>query len=469
VYLTQVNSKKIGLAISSILLIGCAFLYYLSSFNWQISSDDALNFSRGFERFSVLEFRPHFPGYPGLIAGIHLLAALFNSSSSEQAVLNFSIVSALLIPLVLAWLCYHFTNSLFTAVTLAILAYSSPLLAGLALSGLSDTPALVCLLLALVCALRQQLLLAAFAIAIMLSIRPAYLVLALAFIPFLFIQNYSLRAACLKTLLPIIVVGAACLIFILSKDGFAYFSEGLRFTQGHFDVWGNTYTKLNHGAQLNIVYQWIEQLADKIGLFVLCSLLTAIVLSFFDKKAPIKIVSFIASSYFLVMLFTQNPDNFRHFAPVFFLGILLLIVQLNKVLSLHFLLPLMVLVFYMSYLPYWHNFVKMAPTSPALVKQAPVNQAIAYLESEQITSKKLILGTNYSMNLISAQLMNFSVYDLYYPSNLRELDQAARDHHVWRLSGIRLQENEHQLERIFPARFPTEQDLYLYKFSNHSY
>mgnify|MGYP000609606313 CR=1 FL=1 len=468
-YLTQVNSKKIGLAISSILLIGCAFLYYLSSFNWQISSDDAFNLSRGFERFSVLEFRPHFPGYPGLIAGIHLLALLFNSTSSEYAVINFSILSALLIPIVLAWLCYHFTNSLFTAITLALLAYSSPLLAGLALSGLSDTPALVFLLLALACALRQQLLLAALAIAIMLSIRPAYLILALAFIPFIFTQTYSLRIACLKTLLPIIFVGAACLIFILSKDGFAYFSEGLRFTQGHLDIWGNTYTKLDRGAQLDIVYQWLEQLADKIGLFTLTSLLAAMALSLIDKKVPIKIASFIASSYFIVMLFTQNPDNLRHFAPVFFLGIMLLIVQLNKVLSLHFLLPLIVLVFYMSYLPYWHNIMKMAPTSSALVKQAPVNQAIEYLEPEQITSKKLILGTNYSMNLISAQLMHFSVYDLYYPSNLRTLDQAAKDHHVWRLSGSRLLENEHQLERIFSARFPTEQDLYLYKFSNHSY
>ena len=48
-------------------LLQLAWLGWLLAFPVALDSDDALNFAHGVVRFSVLEFSPHFPGYPAFI------------------------------------------------------------------------------------------------------------------------------------------------------------------------------------------------------------------------------------------------------------------------------------------------------------------------------------------------------------------------------------------------------------------
>ena len=62
-------------------LLQLAWLGWLLTFPVALDSDDALNFAHGVVRFSVLEFSPHFPGYPAFI----WLARLINLAVDEPA------------------------------------------------------------------------------------------------------------------------------------------------------------------------------------------------------------------------------------------------------------------------------------------------------------------------------------------------------------------------------------------------
>ena len=64
-----------------LLLLHLAWLGWLLAFPVALDSDDALNFSHGVTRFSVLEFAPHFPGYPAFI----WLARLINLAVDDPA------------------------------------------------------------------------------------------------------------------------------------------------------------------------------------------------------------------------------------------------------------------------------------------------------------------------------------------------------------------------------------------------
>ena len=58
------------------LCIWLSWVLWLFQYPLVVSSDDALFFSRGVDRFSVIEFSPHFPGYPAFIALASLLYLL---------------------------------------------------------------------------------------------------------------------------------------------------------------------------------------------------------------------------------------------------------------------------------------------------------------------------------------------------------------------------------------------------------
>ena len=55
---------------------------WLFAFPVALDSDDALNFAHGVTRFSVLEFAPHFPGYPAFIWLARLLNLLTQNPAS---------------------------------------------------------------------------------------------------------------------------------------------------------------------------------------------------------------------------------------------------------------------------------------------------------------------------------------------------------------------------------------------------
>ncbi|ATM01316.1 hypothetical protein CK910_14925 [Aeromonas sp. CA23] len=298
-------------------LLQLAWLGWLFAFPVALDSDDALNFAHGVTRFSVLEFSPHFPGYPAFI----WLARLINLLVDEpaRAVQWASLMGTGLLAPLAAQLAVRLWQrpSLLTPVWLLILAL--PLTPTLALSGLSDGPALAAWLGALLALQHRKITLAGLLVGLLLALRPSYFVLAL--LPlWLGMQHKGER---LRFILPIALVGFSSLLFVWQADGLAYFSEGRRFTDGHFTLWGNTAAA--HGDRL---LSWARTFNDQLTpLWPLAIGLLLIPLwpAVRCKAVPAKQVWYLGWLVLLLWtLFGQNPDNPRHLAPLILLGLVLL-------------------------------------------------------------------------------------------------------------------------------------------------
>ncbi|HEH9406100.1 TPA: hypothetical protein SIA26_003647 [Aeromonas bestiarum] len=298
-------------------LLQLAWLGWLFAFPVALDSDDALNFAHGVTRFSVLEFSPHFPGYPAFI----WLARLINLLVDEpaRAVQWASLMGTGLLAPLAALLAVRLWQrpSLLTPVWLLILAL--PLTPTLALSGLSDGPALAAWLGALLALQHRKITLAGLLLGLLLALRPSYFVLAL--LPlWLGMQHKGER---LRFVLPIALVGFSSLLFVWQADGLAYFSEGRRFTDGHFTLWGNTAAA--HGDRL---LSWARTFNDQLTpLWPLAIGLLLIPLwpAVRCNTPSAKQVWYLGWLVLLLWtLFGQNPDNPRHLAPLILLGLVLL-------------------------------------------------------------------------------------------------------------------------------------------------
>ncbi|SQH60114.1 Uncharacterised protein [Aeromonas caviae] len=301
-----------------LILLQLAWLGWLLTFPVALDSDDALNFAHGVVRFSVLEFSPHFPGYPAFI----WLARLINLAVDEpaRAVLWTSLLGSCLLAPLAAYLAVRLWQrpSLLAPVWLLVLAL--PLTPTLALSGLSDGPALAAWLGALLALLHRKAALAGLLLGLMLALRPSYFVLAL--LPLWL--GMAQQGARVRFVLPIALVGLACLLFVWQADGRAYFSEGRRFTDGHFTLWGNTAAA--HGDRL---LSWANTFNDQLTPLWPLLMGALLVLPLWKRsKDHNPTPSVLWPLYWLVLLlwtlFGQNPDNPRHLAPITLLGLVLL-------------------------------------------------------------------------------------------------------------------------------------------------
>ena len=295
-----------------------AWLGWLLTFPVVLDSDDALNFAHGVVRFSVLEFSPHFPGYPAFI----WLARLINLVVDDPAaaVQWASLLGTALIAPLTAWLAVRLWQrpSLLAPVWLLVLAL--PLTPTLALSGLSDGPALAAWLGALLALQHRKPALAGLLLGLLLALRPSYFVLAL--LPlWLGIEHKGERR---KFLLSIALVGLISLLFVWQADGWAYFGEGRRFTDGHFTLWGNTAAA--HGDRL---LSWARTFNAQLTPLWPLPMGALLVLPIWQRsKDQATALSPLWTLYWLALLlwtlFGQNPDNPRHLAPITLLGIVLL-------------------------------------------------------------------------------------------------------------------------------------------------
>ena len=300
-----------------LVLLQLAWLGWLLAFPVALDSDDALNFAHGVVRFSVLEFSPHFPGYPAFI----WLARLINLAVDDPAaaVQWASLLGTALIAPLAAGLAARLWQrpGLFAPVWLLVLAL--PLTPTLALSGLSDGPALAAWLGALLALQHRKPALAGLLLGLLLALRPSYLVLAL--LPFWLGMEH--KGERLKFLLPIALVGLACLLFVWQADGWAYFAEGRRFTDGHFTLWGNTAAA--HGDRL---LSWANTFNDQLTPLWPLLMGALLVLPLWQRVRQQQTMSSLWTLYWLALLlwtlFGQNPDNPRHLAPITLLGIVLL-------------------------------------------------------------------------------------------------------------------------------------------------
>ncbi|CAJ1798770.1 hypothetical protein LGKMAHEF_01723 [Aeromonas salmonicida] len=288
---------------------------WLFAFPIALDSDDALNFAHGVTRFSVLEFSPHFPGYPAFIWLARLINLLVDDPA--RAVQWASLLgTSLLAPLaaLLAVRLWH-RPALLTPIWLLVLAL--PLTPTLALSGLSDGPALAAWLGALLALQQRRMALAGLLVGLLLALRPSYFVLAL--LPLWL--GMAQKGTRVRFVLPIALVGLISLLFVWQADGWTYFSEGRRFTDGHFTLWGNTAAA--HGDRL---LSWARTFNDQ--LTPLWPLAVGALLVLPRAKGQATALSPLWTLYWLVLLlwtlFGQNPDNPRHLAPITLLGIVLL-------------------------------------------------------------------------------------------------------------------------------------------------
>ncbi len=299
-------------------LLQLAWLGWLLTFPVALDSDDALNFAHGVVRFSVLEFSPHFPGYPAFI----WLARLINLAVDDpaRAVQWASLLgSSLLAPLAASLAVRLWQRpSLLAPVWLLVLAL--PLTPTLALSGLSDGPALAACLGTLLALQQRKIALAGLLLGLMLALRPSYFVLTL--LPLWL--GMAQQGNRVRFVLPIALVGLACLLFVWQADGWAYFAEGRRFTDGHFTLWGNTAAA--HGDRL---LSWANTFNDQLTPLWPLLMGALLVLPLWQRSkdhnpAP----SVLWPLYWLVLLLWtlvgQNPDNPRHLAPITLLGLVLL-------------------------------------------------------------------------------------------------------------------------------------------------
>lgn len=432
------------------------WLLAMQHFPWRIDSDDALNFVNGLERFSVLEFRPHFPGYPGMILGASLIDWLLQPEGHGWAVIAFSLLGAVCIPLFLALICLHLTGRCWLAITVLVLTMASPMLAGLGVSGLSDAPALALVLAGILAVLHRRYWLAGVLLGAALAVRPSYLLLVL---PVLMgvgqeVPGSARRTALARLLWPILLIGLACLLFLLSQDGLGWFVEGQRFVLGHFQTWGHSVV-----SEPDAPAHWLEQVRERIGLFPSLLLGASLLIGLSQKQRAVRWLSVVAGLSLGVMLLTQNPYNLRHVAPVFFIGLLLLVVVADRcgnwlastrLRRLVLVLPLGVMG--SSFVPTW----LAAPSA------SPMLAAVAYLKDRAQAGSNPALGVNHQVSLVRAELPQLAIYDLYYSSQLfllRQREHAER----WRLSTSELNDSFYRLEQEFPWRFPTERSLYLYR------
>lgn len=307
-----------------LILLQLAWLGWLLAFPVALDSDDALNFAHGVTRFSVLEFSPHFPGYPAFIWLARLINLLVDDPA--RAVQWASLLGSSLLAPLAALLAVKLWQlpSLLVPVWLLVLAL--PLTPTLALSGLSDGPALAAWLGTLLALQQRRIALAGLLLGLLLALRPSYFVLAL--LPlWLGLAQQGTRV---RFVLPILLVGLISLLFVWQADGWAYFSEGRRFTDGHFTLWGNTAAA--HGDRL---LSWACTFNDQLTPLWPLAVGALLVLPLWQRsKNHPAALSPLWTLYWLALLlwtlFGQNPDNPRHLAPITLLGIVLLAAWLPR-------------------------------------------------------------------------------------------------------------------------------------------
>lgn len=485
--MNAMSGRSYLLVLSLLYLI---WLSWLGHYPFDLTSDDAVNFSRAVERFSVLEFRPHFPGYPAFVSVSRIAALLVEGEVSNVWISYFS---AIAIPALVFAVVYRCCGDYFWSGFAALIILLQPLMASVALSGLTDSLGVACLLLSLVALFRGRYGLAGLCVGLMLSTRPSYFPLAIGFIiaPLIVRNGRSVLNNYLSSIAGITLVGLLSFIFIWLTDGATYIDEGIRFTQGHFSIWGNT-----KASDLALPVQWLHSLLPQygaVGLSVMFASLCIAVVSTFKYLSAVKsastvavnteycrqssqvsVVTCITVSYLIWVFVAQNPDNLRHWLPIVVLFSLLIALQLCRVSqpsSRYAMGPLLCKSVVSTSSPSSVYMPLLAISILAYfalaglqnitlsVTKSPSQQAIEWISAR---NEIQVIGTNYSVNLLRDQLADRSIFDMYYASSQLALNQADS---AWRLSATKLADQT--LEGLFPARFSGERSLYLYRLNKN--
>ncbi|WP_417831475.1 hypothetical protein [Terasakiella sp.] len=391
---------------------------WLFSFAPSLSNDDAYFFLRGIERFSILEFRPHFPGYPGFIL---LGKALYGLGLSPLSALSFlSLSMALAIP-VLCLLCVE-KNRL----AVFLCALSMPLLPYLGLSLMSDGAGIAFFLATLWQYRKGNFTISGLLLGGALACRPSFVIFAAIFIIAAIVKD---KKAALPFVLACIILCLLFLLGLLAIEQMPLVWEGWRFIEGHFLLWGNTTLGTNKLSW----FDSFSRIPGGVAYFLALSLGLAFSLYSHRKSILLFIVIF---GWGWILLF-QNPENLRHLALPLILSLIFIAKTdhlINKI-ALYSLIALQVFI---------SN--QMNIHSPRL---SPLELTRQHLLNE--SADKVI--THHGVHYLHDRLPNSHVFDKYYPYQV--------DFPLWDVSTTA--PSSLSKIKVFPARMMGEQSYYIHK------
>jgi len=448
---SQVRAHRFGFALAWAVAIAAyaAFGAWLVSHPPQLSSDDALFFAHGLVRYSILDLSPQFPGYPGFIAMGRVLLPFAGGDPLHALALLTGFI-AIALPPMAALIAFRHAGPGWPPVAAFLLTLTMPLLPDLALSLLSDGVALVFLLLFLVLLpgkgqpYRLRALLAGVALGWALACRPSDVALLGGAGLGALIADRRLFWPGLAGGLIVVLPTAAVMLVIEPL----YLTEGLRFTEGHALIWGNT--PLSRGPHGD---NWFEAIAAMpAGLWLVSADAVGVVVALRYARglaaAPLAIlVALLAHAAWIAGF--QNPDSLRHLAPLLLLGGLLIVLIAPRLRGLG--IPLTVLC---GLFQIWSlvSGTELRPSEPP-----PLQSAITYLRGQ---GQGAAVATNQGVFLLRDALPATRVYDMHYPADAA-LGLATATGPTFRLTSTSQSENEPAT--TFPGRFIGEPTLYLYR------
>jgi hypothetical protein len=419
------------------LLLGYAF--WLLGHPASLPSDDALFFVRAVTRFSVLELSPHFPGYPAFVLAARGVDALAHDPA--RSIFLTGALAALSIPPALYFWVRGAGVAPGFAFAAAVCALFQPSLPGIAVSMLSDPLGIALALWCLVAVQRERFGVGGVLMGLCVAARPSCAVLALALFAVLLARR---RDALWSCALGFGAVGAASAAFVLAADGLAYFAEGLRFTAGHFEIWGR-------GAGAG---SWLRDVLGLAGgavnAAVLAGALGFALRSLQARELATAAALWMAVAYAAWILCAQNPDSARHAVPLLFLALGIAAIGLGQSESRGLAASLTALLLASTL----QGFVSSVDRGQ---RAAPLERASAELAGRAGT----LLITQWGVEWMREQHPELRIFDPYYAASARLAAQSETKGEVLRLSTSPLAEPWVPLREL-PARFPGEKSLTLY-------
>ena len=394
------------------------YAVFILNYEPSFYNDDSLFLTRGIDNFSVIDFSPHFPGYVVIVILGKFINIFVNESKYSFFLL--SSLCAVFLPLLMFFYIKNFADEK-KAFIVFLISISSVYLMNLSLSMLSDSVGLFFFFLSLHMYELKKNKLSGFAFSVALFSRPSYFI----FFVIGFIYIYFTNKKSLKEILIYFLFGTFLFLsYTFFYNGYLYIEEAIRFTQGHFELWG---------VGQNSDIKWIDNILKFENIPYLL-----LIFSIFSFKKEYIFLWILFLSYFLWMIFAQNADNIRHMIPLVFLANIIIGVSIkNKTL---------ILVSFLIINLYAHSFYKE--------EFSPIENIAKY-----VNNNELMIITNRGVEILREKLEN-KIIDGYYKNSANFIANNKKS------LIITTNKPKDKNYKEFKGRFIGEHNLYLFESQN---
>lgn len=394
------------------------YAVFILNYEPSFYNDDSLFLTRGIDNFSVIDFSPHFPGYVVIVILGKFINIFVNESKYSFFLL--SSLCAVFLPLLVFFYVKNFADEK-KAFIVFLISISSVYLMNLSLSMLSDSVGLFFFFLSLHMYELKKNKLSGFAFSVALFSRPSYFI----FFVIGFIYIYFTNKKSLKEILIYFLFGTFLFLsYTFFYNGYLYIEEAIRFTQGHFELWG---------VGQNSDIKWIDNILKFENIPYLL-----LIFSIFSFKKEYIFLWILFLSYFLWMIFAQNADNIRHMIPLVFLANIIIVLSIkNKTL---------ILVSFLIINLYAHSLYKE--------KFSPIENIAKY-----VNNNELMIITNRGVEILREKLEN-KIIDGYYKNSANFIANNKKS------LIITTNKPKDKNYKEFKGRFIGEHNLYLFESQN---